>query len=146
MSRTYLKGTLEKLGLGFAEWRLFKYKSAAETFSRDSMSDYDREQSQAYTDDWYETRRDEIIQSRGMTIARYETLMNEHTLFSSAKALENGFVDKLDRWDSVDDIMDDALGKNIRPIDSDQIIANALPPKYWGGDPKITFNFYAHNT
>ncbi|MFQ5753203.1 MAG: S49 family peptidase, partial [bacterium] len=31
LGRTYLKGTLEKLGLGFDEWRFFKYKSAMET-------------------------------------------------------------------------------------------------------------------
>jgi protease-4 len=41
MGRTYLKGTLEKLGLGFDEWRFFKYKSAVEVYSRDSMSDGD---------------------------------------------------------------------------------------------------------
>jgi protease-4 len=50
MGRTYLKGTLEKLGLGFDEWRFFKYKSAAEVLSRDSMSDADREQRQDYVE------------------------------------------------------------------------------------------------
>ena len=34
---------LEKLGLGFQEFRYFEYKSAMETFSRDSMSEADRE-------------------------------------------------------------------------------------------------------
>ncbi len=33
IGRTYLKGTLEKIGIGFDELRFFKYKSAAETFS-----------------------------------------------------------------------------------------------------------------
>ncbi|MBE0556143.1 MAG: S49 family peptidase, partial [Proteobacteria bacterium] len=44
LGRTYFKGTLEKLGVGFDEWRFFKYKSANEAFSRESFSDADREQ------------------------------------------------------------------------------------------------------
>ncbi|MEK9135607.1 MAG: S49 family peptidase, partial [Bacteroidota bacterium] len=44
MGRTFLKGTLEKIGIGYDEWRFFKYKSAVENFSRDKMSDADREQ------------------------------------------------------------------------------------------------------
>src|SRR5882672_3515452 len=43
-TKTYLRGTLEKLGLGFEEWRYFKYKSALETLSRRDMSEADREQ------------------------------------------------------------------------------------------------------
>ena len=38
IGRTYLKGLLEKIGVGFDELRFFKYKSAAETFVRESMS------------------------------------------------------------------------------------------------------------
>src|SRR6185503_2655302 len=44
VSRTYLHDLLGKVGLGFEEWRLYKYKSAAETLSRDRMSNADREQ------------------------------------------------------------------------------------------------------
>ncbi|HEU4724835.1 MAG TPA: S49 family peptidase, partial [Candidatus Eisenbacteria bacterium] len=43
-TRTYMKDLLAKLGLGFDEWRFYKYKSALETFSRTSFSDADREQ------------------------------------------------------------------------------------------------------
>ncbi len=55
LARSYLKGTLEKLGLGFAEFRYLKYKSAAETFSRDTMSAADREQRQRIVDVIYAT-------------------------------------------------------------------------------------------
>ena len=44
LNRTYFKGTLEKLGLGFQELRFFKYKSFAEALSRESMSEAEREQ------------------------------------------------------------------------------------------------------
>ena len=42
LRRSYLKGTLEKIGVGFQEFRYFEYKSAMETFSRDSMSEADK--------------------------------------------------------------------------------------------------------
>ncbi len=48
LNRTFFKGSLAKLGLGFDEWRFFKYKSAAEVLSRDNMSDADFEQRQDY--------------------------------------------------------------------------------------------------
>ncbi|HEX9828966.1 MAG TPA: S49 family peptidase, partial [Bacteroidota bacterium] len=44
MGRTFVKGALEKLGIGFDEWRFFTYKSANESYSRESMSEADREQ------------------------------------------------------------------------------------------------------
>ncbi len=46
MRRTYLKGMLEKMGVGFQELRYFTYKSAMETYSRSEMSEADREQRQ----------------------------------------------------------------------------------------------------
>jgi len=46
LSRTFLDGTLDKLGLEFQEWRFFEYKSAVEPLSRTEFSDADREQRQ----------------------------------------------------------------------------------------------------
>ena len=71
LSRSYLKGTLDKIGLGFQEHRYYKYKSAAETLSRDSMSDADREQRQRVVDVAYETWRDGIAAGRGRAPARH---------------------------------------------------------------------------
>ncbi len=137
MSRTYLKGTLEKLGLGFDEWRQFKYKSAAETFSRENMSEADREQFQAYVDDWYETTRDDICKSRGISVGEYEKLLSNDMLMTADGAIKNKLADKIGRWSDVDDIIDDVAGRNLWVIDSEGLYANTLPPKYWGGDPKI---------
>ena len=41
---TYFKGALDKLGIGFDEWRLFQYKSATEAYVRRDMSASEREQ------------------------------------------------------------------------------------------------------
>ncbi len=56
--RTYVRGTLAKLGVGFQELRFMPCKSAVEVFARDEMSDCEREQRQRMIDVAYETARD----------------------------------------------------------------------------------------
>jgi len=101
LSRSYLKGTLEKLGLGFQEFRYFEYKSALETFSRDSMSDADREQRKRIVDVLYETTRAGSIEGRGMTEEAFDDVVDNHALVTANEALELGLVDVLGRWDGL---------------------------------------------
>lgn len=102
LGRSYLKGTLEKLGIGYDEWRFFKYKSAMEGFSRESMSEGDREQRQALVDDWYEEVKSEITQSRNLTGEKYDELINKKVFFTAQEALDLKLIDKVARWDSLD--------------------------------------------
>ena len=60
LGRTFYSGSLDKMGVGFDEWRFFKYKSAVEGFARDEMSDADREQRQALIDGFYDEIRDDV--------------------------------------------------------------------------------------
>ncbi len=137
LGRTYVKGTLEKLGVGFDEWRFFKYKSAAETFSRDSMSDADREQRFDIIKDTYETVRSEITLSRKKDTATFDKWVNDEVVFTSKKALEMGLVDTLGRWDDMKDVIKKLEGKNKRYVGSDALAGNAYPALLWGEDPKI---------
>ncbi len=99
--RGFLKGTLDKLGIGFRELRYFEYKSAAESFSRDSLSDADRRQYGAYIEDLYGVTREEIVQSRGLTTEAFDSAVNDLYLIAPREALEHGLVDSLGRWDEV---------------------------------------------
>jgi len=137
MGKTYFKGTLEKLGLGFDEWRFYKYKSAAEVFSREDMSDADQEQYQAFVDDMYEFLRQDISQSRGMKTDKFDLLIDEQALFLPSVAIESGLVDTTGRWTDVDKIVKKLENKKLYAISGEELYANALPPKYWGGDPQI---------
>ena len=137
MNRTYFKNTLEKLGLGFDEWRFFKYKSAAETLSRDKMSEADREQRQAYVDDWYETVRDEICASREMPYILYDNLINEQSFFIPQVALDAGLVDTLARWSDIDKVLEKLFNTDYRGLSSKRLLDNALPQDNWGQNPKI---------
>jgi protease-4 len=136
--RNYFKGSLEKLGVGFDEWRFFTYKSAYEAFSREKMSEADREQWRAIVDDMYETARTDICESRGIAPAEFDRMVNEEVLFLPEEAMERGLVDSLGRWDVVENTIKTLEGKE-KPIVGPGSIARLRLPKddYWGERPKI---------
>ncbi|MBU8870891.1 MAG: S49 family peptidase [Gemmatimonadales bacterium] len=101
LSRSYLQGTLEKLGIGFQEFRYFKYKSAAETFSRTDMSEADREQRQRIVDVIYEQLRDGVATGRGLTNQKFDSIVDELAILGSEEALEAGLIDVTTRWDEL---------------------------------------------
>ncbi len=102
LSRSYLKGTLEKLGLGFQAHRYFKYKSAVETLSHDSMSDADREQRQRIVDVIYETMRDEIASSRNLSPSQVDGIIDNLGELLTQDALDEGLIDAISRWDQLE--------------------------------------------
>jgi protease IV len=136
-SRTFFKGTLEKLGLGFDEWRFFKYKSADEVFSRDKMSEADYEQRLAYVDDRYDEMRGDVCASRGMTPSDFDELINNQVYFMPEMALEAGLVDTLARWSEKDKVIALFMGRGLRSIGSCQLMDNALASRKWGEKPQI---------
>ena len=101
LSRSYLKGTLEKMGLGFQEFRYFKYKSAMETYSRENMSEADREQRQRVVDVLYETVREGVTDSRNVSAAEFDRTIDEKTILSPNEALALGLVDAISRWNQL---------------------------------------------
>ncbi len=138
MGRTYVKGTLEKLGIGFDEWRFFDYKSALESFSRDKMSDADREQRQKLIDDTYKLTKSEIIEGRNFTDDKFEQIINEKVIFLAEEAQKEGLVDSLGRWDNAKDILKSFSGEDVRIVKSNSLANFNLPKdNYWGERPKI---------
>ena len=110
LSRSYLKGSLEKLGIGFQEFRYFKYKSAAETLSRDSMSDADREQRQRIVDVIYEEVVGGIAAGRGLTADAIDRVVDEQSLLSPQEAVTAGLVDAVARWEDMAPMLKQKFG------------------------------------
>ncbi|NOX37902.1 MAG: signal peptide peptidase SppA [Calditrichaeota bacterium] len=137
MGRTYYKHLLEKLGVGFDEWRFFKYKSALEAFSRESMSDADREQRQAYVDDWYETIRADVVRSRGFTESRFDQIVDSLGFVMAREALEVGLVDTLLRWSRLEDYLKDRLKKRLRHLPVKLVEKRQAYNPEWGQPPRI---------
>jgi protease-4 len=137
VKRTYLKGTLEKLGLGFQELRYFTYKSAAETFSRDSMSDADREQIGRLVDVIYESVRQNVCQGRKLTAAQFDAIVEDDAILTAAQAKERGLIDGVARWDAMGKWLDeDRDGGRLwaMPADRGQRI---YTEEMWGQPAKI---------
>lgn len=91
--RSYYRRMLEKAGIGFDEWRFFRYKSAAESFSRESFSEGDREQREAILDSYWDTTRAIITQARGIDLDAYERIVNEKGMILATEAERLGLVD-----------------------------------------------------
>lgn len=135
LGRNYLKGTLEKVGIGYDELRFFKYKSAAETFSREKMSDADREQRQALVDDFYETAKFDIVSSGRITAEQFDTIINNEFILLPQRLLELKLVDEIARWT---DLTGNLESSGISFIGSDDIESNKLPlDGTWGKKPQI---------
>ncbi len=91
--RTYYKNALSKLGLGFEEWRFFKYKSAVESFSRTSFSDADREQWSELLHEFYDTMVEDIVLARGISREDFEGLVDAKGMILPSEAEELGLID-----------------------------------------------------
>jgi protease-4 len=99
--RGYVKHSLEKLGIGARELRYMKFKSAAETFTRDSISDADRTQYGEILDDIMGITRDAVTKARSWTNGEFDSVINNEFMFSARRALEKGLIDRRGRKEAV---------------------------------------------
>jgi protease-4 len=137
LGRTYLAGTLEKLGLGFDEWRFLKYKSAAEPFSRRSMSDADREQRQALVDEYYETARADVMRSRGISADKFDRWVDEVTLVTPSSAMAEGIVDKLARWADIQEVVAELEKSPKTFMGTGSVAGTYYKSRRWSEPPEI---------
>jgi len=101
VGRGYARHALEKLGIGVRELRYFEYKSAAETYTRDSMSEADRRQYNDYLDDTFNLTRDTLKSARSWTDEEFNVILNNDFLYSAKGAHACGLVDFVGRRDAV---------------------------------------------
>jgi len=136
-SRTYMKDLLAKMGLGFDEWRFYKYKSALETFSRTSFSDADREQFQALVHATYEELANGIAASGRITRDRFDQLVNEEPYLTANRLKELGLVDEIGRWEDLEkDVR--AMGGRGKPEPYARVAERRWQPdETWGPTPTI---------
>ncbi len=135
LRRTYLKGALEKMGVGFEEYRFFEYKSANETFARSDMSAADREQMERIVDVLYEEMRDGVVDGRGITAEDFDAIVDGEVIIPPDRAVELGLVDAVGRWsDLAKWIREDRggiVGVRARPADG------RYPDERWGRPPAV---------
>lgn len=136
--RTFLKGTLEKLGLGFDEWRFFKYKSAYEELSRERMSEADKIQRQELIDDFYSLARTDISSARGISAEEFDRIVNETAVIMPEEALSRKLVDTLARWDDSGELIKKITGVDAGITGAGSLDEFRLPEdNHWGEFDRI---------
>jgi len=93
LRKSYLRETLEKLGLETDIVSIGEYKSAIEKVTRSSMSEADREQIEAFLDDIYFPMINNIAHSRSKTSEEIEALIEDIAYFNSDRAKIHGLID-----------------------------------------------------
>ena len=114
VNRGYVRHTLEKLGIGVRELRYFEYKSAAETYTRDSMSQADRRQYSDYLDDIFGFTGDTLKKARNWTDEEYNVILNRDFLYSAKNALDRKLVDRVGRKDAVIEAVKEIEGAEVK--------------------------------
>ncbi|MDM7925668.1 MAG: S49 family peptidase [bacterium] len=137
IGKTYMRGLLDKLGVGVEELRFFTYKSAAETMARKEMSEADREQLEAYLEDCYSLARRDVSASRGFSEAVFDSLVDRVVIFTPKEAKQAGLVDTLARWSDAEKIVEKTEGGPKRFVRPSGLAGNVYPDDRWGALPKI---------
>jgi len=133
--RTYVRGALDMLGIGFQELRFMPCKSAAEVFVRDDMSECEREQRQRLVDVAYETLREGVCAARALAPAAFDSLVDERVLLDPAAACAAGLADTLGRWHDVEAwVTRERGGRWSGPADPPP---SRLPDERWGRPPRV---------
>jgi len=112
VNRGYVRQTLDKLGIGVRELRYFEYKSAAETYTRDSMSEADRIQYNDYLDDIFNLTRSTLMKGRNWTYEEFDDILSQF-LYSARGALNRNLVDRIGRKDAVLEALKELEGEEI---------------------------------
>ncbi|NQU06487.1 MAG: S49 family peptidase, partial [Calditrichaeota bacterium] len=135
--RSYYKRALEKLGIGFDEWRFFKYKSALEGFSETEMTEGDREQRQALADGFYEIYRKDICESRGITHEEFDYIVDNVGILIADSLIAYNLADTTGRWNEMDDLLKEVDGKGKARIGKHGLMAMTTQDDEWGIKPRI---------
>jgi protease-4 len=139
LSRTYVKGTLEKLGLGFEEWRYHRYKSSLEALSRTDMSPADREQNQALVDAVYEEIANAVVGSGRATRETFDRTVNDEPVLTAKRLLELKWIDAIGRGPDDLHAVAKTLGRSRAQFVSPGTIdaLRRMPDERWGPEPTV---------
>jgi protease-4 len=102
---TFYKGLLSKIGVEADFEHMGEYKNAPDMYTRQTMSDYQKEVIDNILDSRYKNLVDTIAQKRAITPDKVRYLIEEVSGFSPEEAFEHGLVDGIKYIDEVKDIL-----------------------------------------
>ncbi|MFI6507454.1 signal peptide peptidase SppA [Streptosporangium sp. NPDC050855] len=111
MEQRFLRGALGKLGVEYQVGQRHEYKTAANTFTQDHMTEAHRESMSRITESVTEQVVAGIAEGRGIDAVRVRELIDQGP-FIGAEALEAGLVDRMAYRDEVYDEVKSAVGED----------------------------------
>jgi len=117
--RAFFREALEKLSIDVNVFRVGEYKSFVEPFTRDSMSDEDKEASDRWLGSLWDAYRNDISAARGLTPDAIGAYVDEFADRVEAAdgdlarvAVESGLVDELSGRGALDDYLAEMVGED----------------------------------
>lgn len=137
-SRTYMKDLLAKAGVGFDEWRYFRFKSAAERYSRDRMSEPDREQRQDLLDGYFAEFARGIVAAGRMSRSDLDTLLEARPVLLAQELRRRGWVDSLGSREDLEKAAGSAVGRKVKMVSFGKLEKlRREPDGQWGKLPRV---------
>ena len=106
----FFKGSFEKLGIEPQIFRVGKYKSAIEPFTREDMSPESEEQLGVFINSIYDNMLEDISDSRGISEDDLEEISDKFLVRNSKDAREKNLITDLKYYDEVLDILKEKIG------------------------------------
>lgn len=137
---TFIKGTLDKLGIVADLEHVGDYKTASDLVTRDKMSEAHREMIISLLDDMYDQiTRDVAIQKR-WTQEEVKSKIDQGP-FTASEAYEVNLVDTLLYYDQIDDLVKQMIGKKPHRVDGKKYADRTYYKYSWTIPPKIAVIF-----
>jgi protease-4 len=133
---TFIKGTLDKLGMEAQIEAVGKYKSAKEPLTRKNMSEPYREVVNSILDDLYQQMTSQIASGRGWSPEEVKQKIDNGP-YTAAGAKAAGLVDRLAYWDEVKEITKEVSGKRYGRIEEEEYRSGRDHVSSWAVPPRI---------
>ncbi len=117
----FFAGAFKKYGIDVQVTRVGKYKSYAEPFMLEKMSDAAREQTQKLLDDIWGEWKETVAKDRSKTPADFQAIADEKGVLEVEDAKAHGLVDRIAPYDEVLDELKTLAGKQAKDKDFPQI-------------------------
>lgn len=130
MESTFYKGTLDKLGIQANLEHVGEYKAATESFTRDKMSDTNRENKYSILDDLYDQLSSDIAIAKGWNPDHVKSLIDKGP-FTAKQAYKHKIVDELIYEDKLLNVAKELTGRDVKLIPINEYIKKGVTTQNW---------------
>jgi protease IV len=137
---TFIKKTLEKLGIKAELEHIGDYKTASDLVTREKMSEAHKEEVNSLLDDLYEQMTNDISKSRGLSSKELKDKIDSGP-FTASEAFNAKLVDTLEYYDNMEKIAEKMIAQKPHKVDYKEYSQRSYYKYSWSIPPKIAVIF-----